>query len=262
MLLFKNHSTYKKNIIRKILNHKTIDERNKQIYFKKNLIELIYINYYKIIKKYLLIKKKFITLEIGSGNGNIKKIIPDCITSEQFKKKNIDRVENVYKIKYCKNSISNIVFIDVFHHLKFPNLALKNMHRVLIKNGRIIMIEPAMGFIPRIIYKIFHYEPNGYNLKINWSKIPKKIPKKNQYFAAQSLTWRAFFLNQLNLKSKFKVILVRPFSDFAFLLSGGYSYNSFYPKILYPLIKIFDTILTYISLRVFSARMLIVLQKT
>ena len=71
------------------------------------------------------------------------------------------------------------------------------MHRVLIKNGRIIMIEPAMGFIPRVVYKIFHYEPNGFNLKISWDSIPKKIPPSNQYFAAISLPWRAFFLKTL-----------------------------------------------------------------
>ena len=55
--------------------------------------------------------------------------------------------------------------------------------------------------------------------------------------------------------------LVKPFSDFALLLSGGYSYNAFYPIILYPLIKSIDIALTYISVRIFSARMLIVLEK-
>jgi SAM-dependent methyltransferase len=251
----------KKNSNSLTFNHKTIDKRNKQIYLNKDLIELIYSNYYKIIKKNLLTNEKFACLEIGSGNGNIKKIIPNCITSEQFKKKKIDRIENIYKIKYNKNSISNIILIDVFHHLKFPNSALKNMHRVLIKNGRIIMIEPAMGLIPRIIYKIFHYEPNGFNLKIDWDNIPKKIPSSNQYFAAQSMTWRAFFLKELNLKSKYKIKFIKPFSDFAYLLSGGYSYKAFYPKILYSFIKLIDKMLTSISIKIFSARMLVVLEK-
>ena len=123
------------------------------------------------------------------------------------------------------------------------------------------MVEPAMGFIPRIVYKIFHYEPNGFNLRIKWNYIPKKIPLLNQYFAAQSMPWRAFFLKELNLKSKYSIKLIEPFSDFAFLLSGGYSYKALYPKILYPLIKLIDKILTSISMRIFSARMLIVLEK-
>jgi SAM-dependent methyltransferase len=244
-----------------MLDHKKIDYKNRKIYQNKELIKIIYSNYYKKIKKNIYVSDKKKTLELGSGGGNIKKVIKECITSDQFKNENIDRIENIYNINFKKNSISNIILIDVFHHLQFPGLALKEIHRVLIKNGRIIMVEPAMGFIPRIIYKIFHYEPNGFNLKINWNDTPKKIPSLNQYFAAQSLPWRAFFLKELNLKSKYKIKLIKPFSDFAFLLSGGYSYKAFYPKFLYSLIKLIDKILTSISIKIFSARMLIVLEK-
>ena len=244
-----------------MLDHKKIDYKNRKIYQNKGLIKIIYNNYYKIIKKNIYLSDKKKILELGSGGGNIKKIIKECITSDQFKNKNIDRIENIYKINFKKKSISNIILIDVFHHLQFPSLALKEIHRVLIKNGRIIMIEPAMGLFPRIIYKIFHYEPNGFNLKINWNHIPKKIPSLNQYFAAQSMPWRAFFLKELNLKSKYKIKFIKPFSDFAFLLSGGYSYKALYPKILYSFIKLIDKILTSISIRIFSARMLIVLEK-
>ena len=244
-----------------MLDHKKIDYKNRKIYQNKDLIKIIYNNYYKNIKKNIYLSDKKKILELGSGGGNIKKVIKECITSDQFRNKNIDRIENIYKINFKKNSISNIILIDVFHHLQFPSLALKEIHRVLIKNGRIIMVEPAMGFIPRIVYKIFHYEPNGFNLRIKWNDIPKKIPLSNQYFAAQSMSWRAFFLKELNLKSKYSIKLIKPFSDFAFLLSGGYSYKALYPKILYSLIKLIDKILTSISIRIFSARMLIVLEK-
>ena len=244
-----------------MLDHKEIDYKNRKIYQNKDLIKIIYNNYYKNIKKNIYLSDKKKILELGSGGGNIKKVIKECITSDQFKNKNIDRIENIYKINFKKDSISNIILIDVFHHLQFPSLALKEIHKVLIKNGRIIMIEPAMGFIPRIVYKIFHYEPNGFNLRIKWNNIPKKIPSSNKYFAAQSIPWRAFFLKELNLKSKYSIKLIKPFSDFAFLLSGGYSYKALYPKILYSLIKLIDKILTSISIRIFSARMLIVLEK-
>jgi hypothetical protein len=244
-----------------MLDHKEIDYKNRKIYQNKKLVKIIYNSYYKKVKKNLYISNNKKILELGSGGGNIKKVIKECITSDQFKNKNIDRIENIYRINFKKNSISNIILIDVFHHLQFPSLALKEIHRVLIKNGRIIMVEPAMGFIPRIVYKIFHYEPNGFNLRIKWNNIPKKIPLSNQYFAAQSIPWRAFFLKELNLKSKYSIKLIKPFSDFAFLLSGGYSYKALYPKILYSLIKLIDKILTSISIRIFSARMLIVLEK-
>jgi SAM-dependent methyltransferase len=243
-----------------MLNHKKIYNKNEKIYKQKKLIRLIYDDYYKKIKKNLYKINKHKIIEFGSGGGNIKKIIPKCITSDKYKGDNIDRVENIYKINFKNKSISNIILLDVFHHLEFPNLALEEVNRVLITNGRIIMIEPAMGFIPRVIYKLFHYEPNGFDLNINWKKIPKKIQDTKNYFAAQSLPWRIFFLKEVNLK-KYKIEKVSPFSDFAFLFSGGYSYNSFYPVILYPLIKLIDKLLTRISIKTFSARMLIILKK-
>jgi SAM-dependent methyltransferase len=242
-----------------MLSHKKISNKNNKTYIKKKLIRLIYEEYYKTIKENIYNKKNFPIFEFGSGGNNIKKIIPNCIVTENFKAKNVDRVENIYKINCKNNSISNIILIDVFHHLKFPSLALKEISRVLIKNGRLIMIEPAMGLIPRIIYKIFHYEPNGFNINIQWNKIPSKIPKPNEYFAAQSLPWRAFVLKELSLK-KFQIITIKPFSDFTFLLSGGYSYRNLYSITLYPLIKYIDKILSCLSIKIFSGRMLIILQ--
>jgi SAM-dependent methyltransferase len=244
-----------------MLNHKTIDRINRDIYKKKKIIKLVYKNYYLLIKNNLLKKKNYHILEIGSGGGNIKKVIPECITSDQFRNKNIDSIENIYKIKFNNNSLSNIILIDVFHHLEYPLVALNEIDRVLIKHGRLIMIEPAMGLIPRIIYKIFHYEPNGFNIKINKRK---KLPINfnfNKYFASQSFPWRIFFLNELKLKKKFNINKVTLFSDFAFLLSGGYSYRSFYPEKLYPVIKYIDKFLSIISLRIFSSRMLVVIKK-
>jgi SAM-dependent methyltransferase len=244
-----------------MLEHKKIDSKNRTIYKNKKLIKIIYQEYYKIIKKFLYVENQNLILELGSGGGNIKKIIPKCITSDQFKKKNIDRIENIYKINFKKNSISNIILIDVFHHLKFPALALEQIHRVLIKKGRVIMVEPAMGLIPRIIYKLFHYEPNGFEININWQKKPLLTPNPKSYFAAQSLPWRAFILKELNLKNKFSIKSNKPFSDFAFLLSGGYSFRSFYPKKIYPIIRYIDKILTKVSILLFSARMLVILEK-
>ena len=243
--------------------HFEIDKKNRRLLEEKKLLKLIYRDYFNIIKKNLCTKKKTKTLEIGSS-GFIKKFIPFCITSNLQKEKNnktIDICENVYNLKQKKNFLSNIIMIDIFHHLKFPRLALNNMHRVLRKGGRIVMIEPAMGIIPRIIYKFFHHEPNGFDIKIKWNDIPKKIPKKNSYFAAQSVTWRAFFNKELDLKSKFRIQKVQCFSDFAYLGSGGFSYKSFYPLSFFYYIKLIDKILSKISSNLFAARMLVVLEK-
>jgi hypothetical protein len=68
-----------------MLDHKKIDYKNRKIYKNKDLIKIIYNNYYKNIKKNIYLSDKKKILELGSGGGNIKKIIKECITSDQFK---------------------------------------------------------------------------------------------------------------------------------------------------------------------------------
>lgn len=242
-------------------NHKNLDEKNRKAYKKKSLLKLIYKDYYKEIQNHIIIDSQYPNLEIGSGGGNIKEIIPNCITTDQFIDNKIDQIENIYNLSFKNNSISNILLLDVFHHLEYPRLAINEMNRVLISKGRIVMIEPAMGLIPKIIFKLFHDEPLGLNLKIEWDKIPERIPDSGEYFAAQSLPWRAFVKKEFNIESNFKIELIKTFSDFSYLASGGYSYPSFYPKIAYPLIKLIDKFLSILSKKKFSARMLVVLEK-
>jgi SAM-dependent methyltransferase len=242
-------------------NHKIIDQKTRGAIKKKELLRLIYKDYYKKISDHIYLDQNFKILEIGSGPGNVKEIINNCITSDQFIDSNIDQVQNIYNLSFKDSSISNIIMLDVFHHLEFPALALKEIHRVLIKNGRIIMVEPGMGIIPKFIFKIFHSEPLGLEMKIDWKKIPNFIPNLDSYFAAQSIPWRAFYNKELNLENKFTKVEVEPFSDFAYLASGGYSYPSFYPMFLYKVVKKIDEFLTLISKKIFSARILVVLSK-
>ena len=241
--------------------HFEIDLKNRELYKKKELLNIIYNNYFNQIKQNLYQSKNSAILEIGSS-GFIKEVIPQCITSNLEKRDDmVDVEENIYDLNQKDNSLSNIIMVDIFHHLEFPKLALNNMHRALEKGGRVVMIEPAMGIIPRIIYKLFHHEPNGFNFLIKWDQIPKELPGKTSYFAAQSLTWRAFVKKELDLEDKFKMKKIHCFSDFAYLGSGGFSYKSFYPKKFYNSIKVLDKIFTKVGTKVFSSRMLVVLEK-
>tara|TARA_Y100000768_G_scaffold25876_1_gene17462 strand:- start:169 stop:906 length:738 start_codon:yes stop_codon:yes gene_type:complete len=240
--------------------HEEFDIKNRKVFREKKLLQLVYGNYFNLVKQNLNNDSKNPILEIGSS-GFIKDHIPNCITSNLVKNDPmIDRVANVFDLK-IDNFFSNIIMIDIFHHLQFPKLALKNIHKILNKGGRVILIEPAMGLIPRIIYKLFHHEPNGFDFKINWNDEPTQLPDNLKYFAAQALSWRAFVKGELKYNDLFELKKVNYFSDFAYLGSGGFSFNSMYPEKFYPYLKKIDVILTKFSKKIFASRMLIVLEK-
>lgn len=244
-----------------ISNHIKLDKQHNKILRDKKILSLHYKKFYNIIKKNLS-KKSGVILEIGSNNSDIKKTIKKCITSNYYLNKKIDKKINIYKLKIKNNSISNLIMIDVFHHLRYPGYALDQINRKLKKKGKIIMIEPAMGLIPRVIYHFFHPEPNGMSFDVKWYKKPKNIHIfKNSYFAAQGLSWRAFYRKELRLPKNLIINKVEPFSHFAWIASGGYSFPSLYPTFLYKFISIIDDLFTVISKEFFSAKMLIVLEK-
>jgi hypothetical protein len=52
----------------------------------------------------------------------------------------------------------------------------------------------------------------------------------------------------MNVKNNFEVVLLRTFSDFAFLMSGGNSHSfSIYSLRFYPLVKNIDKILIFLG---------------
>ena len=77
-------------------NHEELDIKNRKIFKEKKILQLVYGNYFNLIKQNLLIDSKNPILEIGSS-GFIKNFIPNCITSNLIKNDSmIDREENIF----------------------------------------------------------------------------------------------------------------------------------------------------------------------
>jgi hypothetical protein len=119
-----------------------------------------------------------------------------------------------------------------------------------------------MGIIPRAVYGLFHHEPLGFGEEISWEP-PDSLNLANApYFAAQARAWRIFREGEgANHLAQWKVSECELWSDLAYLGSGGFSKPSLYPAFLLPYIERLDRRLTRIQKSIFSARMLVVLEK-
>ena len=61
--------------------------------------------------------------------------------------------------KKFENKISNLILVNVFHHISDPELFLKSAEKSLLIGGRIIMIEPSNNYWSRLVYKLIGHEP-------------------------------------------------------------------------------------------------------
>ncbi|HAO40757.1 MAG TPA: class I SAM-dependent methyltransferase [Afipia sp.] len=99
------------------------------------------------------------TLEIGGGIGNLKERIDDLISSDIQFAPWLDLVADAQKLPFADGALSNIVMLDVLHHIEFPALLFREASRVLRPGGRIIMAEPGITLGSRLFYRLLHHEP-------------------------------------------------------------------------------------------------------
>ena len=132
--------------------HQDLIEQNQAYWDRKPILRTLYGDFYRLIAKHLSKLPAGRIVELGSGLGNIHDVIPECIRTDLFPNPWIDQIENAYKLSFEDQTVSDLILTDVFHHLKYPGTALKELQRVLQKGGRVIMLEPCVSALGLIVY--------------------------------------------------------------------------------------------------------------
>jgi len=240
------------------------DEINRNLvsWRKKPLLRDIYRDFHKLIAKYLSRGLSSYTVEVGSGIGNIKEVIPNCIRTDLFPNPWIDRVENAYHLSFSDNTVDNLILFDVFHHLRFPGTCLEEFHRVLTPSGRVIIFDPCLSVLGLIVFGLFHHEELGLGTEIRMFA-PKGWSSSSEdfYYAAQGNASRIFSGGKYqSFLENWRVITRQRISAISYIASGGYSMPQLYPGKAFPLMKAVDRICDMAPI-IFATRILVVLEK-
>lgn len=241
--------------------HQGLIEKNHEHWNRKQVLQLVYLELYRLIANNLSELPDPKVVELGSGLGNIQMVLPNCLRTDLFPYPWIDQIENAYKLSFAKESVSDLILSDVFHHLKYPGTALKEFHRVLRKGGRVIMLEPCISALGLLIYGLLHVEPIAIMKPIQWFAPEDWSPENIDYYAAQGNASRIFagrkFRSQLSDWQSVKTIRL---SAISYAASGGYSKPQFYPTSALPLIQKVEKFLDPLP-ALFATRLVVVLQK-
>lgn len=245
---------FKKRYREKLLDSKYSLPIHRQIIEGNQLLNSVYKDFYTRIKKELDLKP---IVEIGSGAGFIKRIIPQTITTDLIKAEEIDLVTSAYKLPFKNESIGSIVMLNVFHHIKRPTLALKEFTRCLKRTGKIVMIEPCASPWAKFIYRFFHHE--RFDTSSGWV-----IKGRGRLSDANgAIPWIIFIRDRNRLHKQFpnlKIQKIEYHTPIAYLLSGGLSRFQIFKKVKYKRIKQIEKRLEKFA-HLFSLFMTIVIEK-
>ena len=185
---------------------------------------LLYKEWYELISK-LLSEIDGINIELGCGASFIDQINKSIKKTDVFLNSNTDFKLNAMDIgKNFENKISNLILVNVFHHISDPELFLKSAEKSLLIGGRIIMIEPSNNYWSRLVYKFIGHEPFN-TRQLGW-KFESKDPLLD---SNQALSWIIFerdYEKFKNLFPMFSLIQKKNIMPFSYLLSGGHSFNT------------------------------------
>jgi SAM-dependent methyltransferase len=245
-----------------VVQHDVEIQGNRHAWQRKPLLRSVYRGFHELIASRLDRSIAGLIVELGSGMGSIKEVIPDCVTTDLFPNPWLDRQENAYTLTFADGSVSNLILFDVWHHLRYPGTALIEFQRVLAPGGRVIVFDPAMSWTGRVVYGLFHHEPLGMNLAVSWDAPAGFKAGDSDYFAAQAAATRLFWRREAPSRlAGWEVVEATPLPSFEYFATGGFSGPQLGGAGIFGVWRWLDR-----SLRrwpnLFAARLLVVLKRT
>lgn len=232
-------------------------DQNRRSWESKPLLRRIYREFYQQIERHLDRSISGRVVELGSGMGNLREVVPEAICTDLFPNPWLDLVCDGYHLPFRPGTVSHLILFDVFHHLERPCAFLAEARRVLVPGGRLILFEPYISAVSALAYGLFHHEPVGWRAPIDLRTEP---PPGTNYYAAQGNATRLFFSSERFCPEGWQVEVAQVRAALPYLLSGGFSRPAFYPAAAYGLLQTLDRGLSLWP-RLFGGRCLVVLRR-
>ena len=241
--------------------HNVEIERNLQSWNRKPVLRRAYRDFHRRIAAHLDRNLSGKIVELGSGIGNIRDVIPGVVRTDLFPNPWIDQVENVYRLSFADGELSHVIMFDVFHHLRHPRTALQECRRVVQPGGRVIIFDPYVSLAGRIVYGALHHEPIALTEPIVPDAPASFSPEVDQYYAAQGNATRIFWGGaHPEILDGWEVIARERIGAWPYALTGGYSKPQLYPGFLYGALSLIDQAVSMVP-AVAALRALIVLRR-
>lgn len=187
-------------------------------------------------------------VELGSGGGFLKEILPEAIASDVFWCPHLSLVFDARMMPFASGSVRALVLVDVLHHIPDAGLFLKEATRVLAPGGVVAMLEPWNTPFSRWIYQNLHPEPF---IPLHRHDVAGDVGCSHWAFPASgplssangALPWIIFQRDKTVFNKEFPQLCVQKLEldyPFSYLLSGRVSMRALLPGWCFSLCRGFE----------------------
>ena len=235
-------------------------KKNKNLYF---LIK----NRYEWMNNF--VKENDIGIEVGAGAGLSKKFIlsknlkiSDFSDYQHLDYKNTD----AQNTNFSENSYDFIIAANMIHHIPYPIKFFREMHRILKKDGKLIIQEAYCSIIFQLITIVMRHEGFDFTKDV-WSETSPVTDDDDLWagnIAVPHLVFDDIDIFNKYLGSHFKIEYESFAECLVFLNSGGVCSRTFYipmNNFFIKLLDIMDLILTRSFPKIFAMGRRLVLVK-
>ena len=219
------------------------ENKNKNLYFALK-------QRFDWMNKY--IKQDDIGLEVGAGPGFSKKFIlnknlktSDLTDDQHNDYKKID----AHNTKFKDNSFDYVIASHMIHHLPYPIKFFREMHRILKKDGKLIIHEIYMSVLFQTIMIMMKHEGWDWTIDI-WSE---SIPATGDedLWSGNNATPHLIFDDidafNKNLGSYFNIEYEKILHELSYINSGGVTSKTFYIPLNYFFLNLLDNVYSILS---------------
>ena len=193
----------------------------------KPFLRRLYLDWYADFQRVVAEKPGGAFVELGSGGGFLREVVPNVVTSDVVDLPGVDLCFSAMDMPFEDSSLDGIFMLNCFHHLAHPAEALEEFERALAPGGRVVMTEPANTAWARYVYTHFHHE--AFDPNAAW-----ELDGAGRLTTANdALAWIVFVRDLPVVQAivpGLEVARVRTHTPLRYLVSGGLSLRQLVPS--------------------------------